>query len=329
MSPDRTTHQPLDAARVLTEPVVEVVGIAVRLTASDRVRADAVAALFRHASPASSRPQCVVRFTERDLAVPDTAPTTLLQDLELWRPEPGHLLLRSAGGLTARVTPHDIEVAGDAPSLAREFRYVCLIALTHLLAHHDRHVLHGGAVVCDGRALLVLGSSGTGKSTLVFGALRSGWPALADDLVAVHRRNGIVHAAGLPRPISVPRDVLVDDVAGGPSVPGDLRNRVELPGATLTKSSHPVGGVILISRGDDSEAAIEPVAAHDALRAVLSASTSLADPALLRDVFAIGAALARMPAWSLRHGSDPESRLEQVGRRLEDIRRLLVAATAS
>jgi hypothetical protein len=326
-----TEHRalPLDAAAVLAEPVVDVGGVAMRLTASDSVRAGAVAALFRHALPASGAPECLVRFTSDEFECPTDVPVTLLDGLELWRPDAGELTLRSANGLSARVSAHEIAVAGDAPSLAREFRYVAMIALTHVLASRGRHVLHGGAVVCDDRALLVLGGSGTGKSTLVLGALRSGWTALTDDLVAVHRGSDTVLAVGLPRPISVPRDVVFDEFAEGAEVPDDARNRVELPGATLTLSSHPIGGVILVSRGDAAEARVEPVAAHDALRAILGASTSIANPQLVREVFSIAAAVARLPAWSLQHGSDPSSRLHQASLRLEDIRARLGAAAAS
>ena len=325
MSAEHLRAHPLDAAAVLAEPVVDVGGVAMRLSASDRPRATAVAALFRHALPSSAVPECVVRFTTDQFAVPSTAPATLLDGLELWRPEPGELVLRSTNGLIARVSENEIAVAGDAPALAREFRYVAMIALTHVLASRGRHVLHGGAVVCDDRALLVLGGSGTGKSTLVLAALRSGWSALTDDLVAVQRRDGTVVALGLPRPISVPRDVVVDEFAQGVAVPEDARDRIELPAATLTTSSHAVAGVIVVSRGGHVMASLEPVAAHAALRLILGASASLADPQLLRDVFAIAAAIARLPAWSLQHGSDPSSRLDEASLRLADIRALLGA----
>jgi hypothetical protein len=132
-----------------------------------------------------------------------------------------------------------------------------------------------------------------------------------------------MYACGLPRPISVPLDVLADELAAGLTSSGGPRNRAELPGSTLTKSAHPVGGIALVSHGDSVHASIEPLAARDALTASLSASTSLADPVLLRQVFPLSAALARLPGWSLRHGTDADSRLEQASCCLEEIRRLL------
>ena len=316
-------HEPLEAAEVLTGPVVGLAGLAVRLTASDAPRAEAVAALFRNAERTAVHPRCGLAFTENDVDVPATEPAAVIDDLELWQPQPAHLHLRSSGGLTARASPDEIVVGGDALSLSREFRFVCSVALTHLLAQHGRHVLHGGAVVADGRVLLVLGDTGTGKSTLVFSALRLGWPALADDLVAVYQRDGTVYAVGLPRPISVPADVFVDGIPGTRPVPEDPRNRTELPGPMRTRGVHPIGAVVVTSRGSEPETAIEPIAGQDTLRIVLRASVSLADPAVLPEVFAVAGTLARLPAWSLRHGSEATSRLEAAARRLEEIGGLL------
>jgi hypothetical protein len=306
--------------------VVDVAGVPMRLCASDDRRAAAVAALFRHAVPVTAEPECVVRFSDASPAVPNSDPDTIFQGLDLWRSSAGELVLRSQGGLTARVTRDAIDVGGDAPTLAREFRYVATIGLTHALAYRDRHLFHGGAVVCDERALLVLGGSGKGKSTLVLGALQSGWRALTDDLVAVQRREGALYAAGLPRPISVPLDVLTTEHADGLPVPDDPRARVELPASTFTSSSHPIAGVIVVARGDDRAARLDPLDAHDALRRLLSACASLADPALMREVFAVAAGLARLPAWTLQHGSDPACRVEEARLRLDEIRSQVAAS---
>lgn len=314
---------------MLAEPVVDVAGIPIRLSASDRPRADAIAALFRYAARTNARPQCALRFTVDDLECPSVAPLTIIDDVEVWRPDPAHLWLRSAEGLAAHVSPDEIVVGGSAPSLARVFRFVGFIALTHLLAQQGRHVLHAGAVAADGQAILVLGDTGTGKSTLVFSALQRGWLALSDDMVAVHRHDGFVHAVGLPRPISVPRDVLTVEIPGTRPVPEDVRSRTELPAANFATDVHPVGAIVVTSHGSVPDAVIEPMRAHDTLRVVLRASTSLVDPAVFPEVFAVAGALARTPAWSLAHGSDPASRLDTAARQLEEVRRRLREGTTS
>lgn len=46
-------------------------------------------------------------------------------------------------------------------------------------------VLHGNALVKDGKAIICLGHSGFGKSTLAYALIEEGWKMLSDDLVAL------------------------------------------------------------------------------------------------------------------------------------------------
>ena len=46
-------------------------------------------------------------------------------------------------------------------------------------------IVHGAAVARDGRAAVIVGASGEGKSTLALGLAARGWLHLADDLVAL------------------------------------------------------------------------------------------------------------------------------------------------
>jgi hypothetical protein len=78
--------------------------------------------------------------------------------------------------------------------------------------------------------------------------------------------------------------------------------------------------VIVTARGTDSGSDVEPVGGQDALRTLLQASASLSDPSLLPQVFAIAGALARLPVWSLRHGTDASRRIEGARRCLEALR---------
>src|SRR5207245_2287338 len=80
--------------------------------------------------------------------------------------------------------------------------------VTHLLALHDLFVLHAGAIQQDDRAVLVLGGTGTGKSTIVASAASAGWRALADDLVIVRIGSHGPEVTGIPKPLSVPDDVI-------------------------------------------------------------------------------------------------------------------------
>jgi hypothetical protein len=58
-------------------------------------------------------------------------------------------------------------------------------------------VLHGNALERDGRAIVCLGPSKAGKSTLAYGLMRQGWQLLADDLVAITPSGQVL--PGIPR----------------------------------------------------------------------------------------------------------------------------------
>src|SRR5438876_94714 len=89
--------------------------------------------------------------------------------------------------LVARITPTAMVVSGHARDPVVAFRRIFATAIAHLLAWHDRHVLHAAAIAVDTGCILVLGGTGAGKSTVALAALRSRWRVLGDDLVALHR----------------------------------------------------------------------------------------------------------------------------------------------
>lgn len=313
----------VDAADVRAGTVVEVGGVPVGLGAADGVRADAVASLFRHAATVAGAPACHLRFDAAAVAVPDRDPDRALDYVDLWWTGPGELAVRSSAGLTARCTPHAIVVGGDAPGLAREFRFVALVCLTHVLARRGRHLLHGAALVVDDAVLLVVGGTGTGKSTLAYAAHLLGWPVLADDAVLLERRDDRVLARGVPRPVAVAADVVAGSIAGGRGVPEDLRQRVELPPGTLASGERPVVAVAVTSGGSADGPGVTPLPGPDVMRELLGASLALVDADVRPDLFGVCGALARLPAWRLRHGADPAAAVGDATGRLEDLRRRL------
>ena len=67
---------------------------------------------------------------------------------------------------------------------------------------HDRLVVHAAGIERFGRAMLLPGSPGSGKSTLVAAMVLSDqWRLLSDELVRIDPQSGHVHP--LPRPISL------------------------------------------------------------------------------------------------------------------------------
>jgi hypothetical protein len=70
-------------------------------------------------------------------------------------------------------------------------------AVGALLIQRGILVLHGNALEKDGQAIVCLGHSGDGKSTLAYALMQRGWRLLADDLVALSA-DGMV-LPGIPR----------------------------------------------------------------------------------------------------------------------------------
>jgi hypothetical protein len=89
------------------------------------------------------------------------------------------------GAALAFVTPE--MVADDL-----YFRHAALECMALLLAARtDRTPVHAGAVVRNGRAVLLAGHSLSGKSTLCYACVRTGFDLLAEDVVYVSRAGGL------------------------------------------------------------------------------------------------------------------------------------------
>ncbi len=112
-----------------------------------------------------------------------------------------------------------MQVAADL--IARDFQVS--------LAHHAQGLVfvHAGAVAWQGRALVLPGRSGTGKSELVAALVRAGAEYLSDEF-AVFADDGLVHPYARPmglrqsdgRHLWIPAKTLGARAVAGPSPPG-------------------------------------------------------------------------------------------------------------
>jgi hypothetical protein len=99
-----------------------------------------------------------------------------------------------ANVLTAQLD-RGIALGFVTPELVADEARLChnvleLLALS-MVAWRDRTPVHAGAVVRNGRAVLLAGQSMAGKSTLCYACLRDGFQLLAEDVVYVSRQSGM------------------------------------------------------------------------------------------------------------------------------------------
>jgi hypothetical protein len=266
-------------------------------------------------------------FTSEAGPWPSRHPDEEHADLVLWRRregEPHDLVLAHASGLTVTVAGSDARVGGDCEWLAVGFRRLFPLALCPILACHDRVLLHAGGVVGPAGALVVLGPTGAGKSTLVLAAHHLGWECLADDLVVLRRPEGAsattgpaLEVAGIPRLLAAPGDVVSSGDATA-ILPDDDRRRSLVTDIGFASGWFSVAGVMFVGHSSRVEGELHRVPAEEVLPAALGGFHSSGDIALLRRALPYLGALTRLPAWRLLHGSEPRHRLASAATHLRD-----------
>jgi hypothetical protein len=293
------------ASTIRRGQVIDVGGVATHVWAADDARAEAMASMLRAALPRSDLPSLAVRFEGG--SAPGTS-ASRGRPYEVRRDGPQSVFVSSDRGLTARVTRDRIVVRGEASDLAAAFRPVFSYALAHALEWRERHVLHAATLAVDDGCVLVLGPTGSGKSTIAWCALRCGHAVLGDDLAVLVADGDRIAASAVPRPIAVPPDVGHDPRAF--PIAGDARGRHELPADAITSGTRVVRGVLVAVHGE------APTSALTALRStavppIVLASCLVADDAESRRArFPLATALSRVPAFELAHGTRAATRVD-------------------
>ncbi|MGH7647581.1 MAG: hypothetical protein ACREND_05655, partial [Gemmatimonadaceae bacterium] len=148
-------------------------------------------------------------------------------------------------------------------------------AMLKLRERNRYHVHAAGVVAPDGRAWILTGESGNGKSTLTYALARRGWPVLGDDGIVLERRPSGVLAYAWREPLQVSFDLaawfpeLLDHAS---SVNwDDARHRVGID-ATFVRSAV-IAGVIILSRGERDH--LSPLPPTSALTMLIRQSTFL------------------------------------------------------
>ncbi|MGN6694888.1 MAG: hypothetical protein ACTHN0_12005, partial [Aquihabitans sp.] len=170
-------------------------------------------------------------------------------------------------------------------------------------------LLHAAVVVDGGRAVLVTGPTGSGKSTSVAAARAAGLRIAGDDLALVWEADGRWQVQGLARPVRMPPDL----APGAEPVPDDPRRRVT-PTGWVDGSTAELVGTVLVGHGDDG--ALRAADAVTATRAILASSFATVLPRCVAPSLTRARRLSELPRWHLDLAADLEVRISTAGTHL-------------
>lgn len=207
---------------------------------------------------------------------------------------------------------------GDHDEGWQSTRQLAAEALAAWFGRRHRSLVHAALVSTGERSLIVLGPTGSGKSTVVASGLVAGWAAHADDLVVVRSDGSSLDAWGVPK---VPAfDSAAIDALGIASTPsvGDRRGRSTVSQDVFTDGrTHPFA-VVELAHGD-GPTRIEQLD-HDVMVPIITRSIFECHHAgRLAAHIATIARLAALPAFRLAIGIDPRRRMAEVATALDDI----------
>lgn len=153
--------------------------------------------------------------------------------------------------------------------------------LTEALEHGAYELaVHAAALVSNDRALLLCGNPGAGKTTLTLALVHAGFGFAGDD-VALLDSSG--QSVGLPFAPAVKAGAwpilagYCPDLDAAPVFrrPDRKRVRYPVPMHCIPPSPRAVGWVVLLRRGSDAKARLDPVDPVDALRGLLNGSFAI------------------------------------------------------
>ena len=195
-----------------------------------------------------------------------------------------------------------------------------------LLAHVGTFVVHAGAVRIDKAALMLMGNSGRGKSTLVASFDRAGFALLGDDAMIVSS----LDATPRVRPVYPSLRLFPDSiealmpgaVTAGPMAHYSTKNRVDVKVApTPDNMLLPIRALFSIARpAEDGLVAVRRLTLAETCMSLVESSFSLdpSDIARARDRMEQASALAsRVPAFEISYPRD-YSRLPEVRQAILD-----------
>lgn len=312
--PEASSHSDPAAAErrsaraIVSGRIVDIGGLPVLLQATDLRRAHAAAGLLcdlpSHPGPALLK----LRFSAERPELPRRAPEQSDGDFRVWR-SGGGLELGYGKGMGGSVVSDSAEIGGHDLDLRRAFRQIFPLVVSHLLAPFGRFVIHAAGIEVAGSGVVVVGGSGSGKSSVLVAAAQEGWTALSDDLVVVRAGAAGCEILGIRRAVAGPPEVVdLTDPRTQP-IANDPRGRWVVPVDRWSGGWHPAGAVLMTAHARARCSTLHPRSGTDLFPPVIESFLALGGSDHLRPWFPIAATLSRLPGWELRHGRDPAQRL--------------------
>jgi hypothetical protein len=289
---------------------VDVAGLRLRVTSASADDLDLIRRVVGVAAT-DGRADATLVVDDVGPRVPDREPDFRGPYGEHWDDGVTHWF-RHHWGLTAEVHPPRAWIGGPVAGHRRwvMVRNSMLFVLARLVLVQGRFLLHGAAVRRDDGALLVVGPSGSGKSSLAFAAHAAGWDVCADDMVIVDPHAARVAVQGVSRVPTLPADVAAG--VDGEALPEDTRDRLELTWFTLDARAASIDAVVVCGH-DGGDGDMTSISSATALQALVPALVLSALPQPVTRWFPVAARLARGPCFQLLHAADPATRLARAG----------------
>jgi hypothetical protein len=298
--------------------IVDVAGYPVALR-GDGADFEALVLSLASARPSQAgAPGLVLHALSGSVSRPRRPSDAQVQHVHYWY-EQDHTVLATSPVDTARVEGSVITL-DPGPQTLMGLHSLLLPCLSWAFGGEELLLVHAGGFTDELGAVLALGASGQGKSSLITAALSAGRTVLGDDMMLLRSGPDGLEVAGVPVPLALPADLDHESSVGRP-VPGDWRERRHpVPGSALDASWHPLRAVVLVrhstlARGDLSEAT-----GQGTFHRLLSSTLEGLHPGTVRRAFRFAAAVARCPAWHLGHSQDPLFRVPDAVERLAVVR---------
>lgn len=261
-----------------------------------------------------------IELRAETMATPPEDPTMYDGPVTRWERETGDLLLRHDLGSGASLHGDVLILGVESPPRAqwRVVRQLLFSALSWYLDQRGKLLLHGAMVSRDGAALLLLGSTGGGKSTAAVAAALSGWELNSDDLVVVSEGFDGPVLTGVPKRAAADAEVAARLGRHLEPLPGDPRGRLMLPQALLVAGEAPLAALVTVEH-DEGGGEIRTLPADAALGSLVSASLESGRVGVLRRHLRLLAGLAAHPHFRLAHAADPGVRVDRAAELLDEI----------